>query len=144
MDPNANLNRQRQILAGLRQVEYDIEEAEQRGYGTDEEEEQHTVLLVELSELAEAMDEWLSRGGFPPAEWSSAPVPGRFDGIEFGDPEDAGRPEVPADFPVRPLRPGDPATDRVTCGTCGRSWDDAIGTEWTPAPSARCPFEYFH
>ncbi len=51
---------------------------------------------------------------------------------------------IPADFPVRPLGPNDPAKDRVTCGTCGRSWDDAIGTEWTPAPSARCPFEYFH
>jgi hypothetical protein len=29
----------------------------------------------------------------------------------------------------------------VTCGNCGRSWDDTISTEWTPAPSGRCPFE---
>lgn len=54
------------------------------------------------------------------------------------------RPHIPADFPVRPLRPRDPAKDRVTCGECGHSWDDAIVTGWTPAPSARCPFEYFH
>jgi hypothetical protein len=53
-------------------------------------------------------------------------------------------PEVPEDFPVQPLKPGQPAVDRVTCGTCGRSWDDAISTGWTPTPSGRCPFEYFH
>lgn len=55
-------------------------------------------------------------------------------------------PPVPPDFPVQPLTPDQiaSATDPATCGTCGRTWDDAVGTEWTPAPSARCPFEYFH
>jgi hypothetical protein len=52
------------------------------------------------------------------------------------------------DFPVKSLRKGSKeynnAKDLVTCGTCGRSWDDAVVTGWTPAPSARCPFEYFH
>lgn len=52
--------------------------------------------------------------------------------------------KVPKDFPVQPLRDGEPAKDRVTCGTCGLSWDDAKVTAWTPAPAARCPFEYFH
>ncbi len=52
--------------------------------------------------------------------------------------------QIPVDFPVRPLKPGDIATDKMTCGTCGLSWDDAIPTTWTPVPSARCPFEYFH
>lgn len=32
----------------------------------------------------------------------------------------------------------------ATCGACGRSWDDSLPTSWTPAPSGRCPFEYFH
>ena len=32
--------------------------------------------------------------------------------------------------------------DPVTCGRCGRTWDDAAPTAWTPAPSGRCPFEY--
>ncbi|AYD82172.1 hypothetical protein KNU13_gp86 [Gordonia phage Turuncu] len=32
----------------------------------------------------------------------------------------------------------------VRCGECGRSWDDAIATSWTPTPSGRCPFEYDH
>jgi hypothetical protein len=52
--------------------------------------------------------------------------------------------DIPTDFEVKPLRDSQPAKDRATCFTCGLSWDDAIGTSWTPAPSARCPFEYFH
>jgi hypothetical protein len=51
---------------------------------------------------------------------------------------------IPLSFAVQPLRPGEPAKDKVTCGHCNLSWDDAIPTSWTPAPSARCPFEYFH
>jgi hypothetical protein len=30
------------------------------------------------------------------------------------------------------------------CNTCGRAWNDTKGTSVTPAPSARCPFEYDH
>jgi len=52
--------------------------------------------------------------------------------------------EIPADFPVRPLDDDEEAQDRATCGTCGLSWDDAIVTQYTPAPSARCPFEQYH
>lgn len=56
------------------------------------------------------------------------------------DPDD-----VPDGFPVRPIDPDDPtAGDVMTCGSCGLSWDDSISTAWTPVPSARCPFEYFH
>lgn len=60
---------------------------------------------------------------------------------------------IPRDFPVRPLTEwGDPeawnnaAASRTLsqCGTCGRSWDDSVTTSLTPAPSGRCPFEYFH
>lgn len=51
---------------------------------------------------------------------------------------------IPSDFPVKVLQPGEPASDKCTCGYCGRSWDDAIVTGWTPAPSGRCPFEYYH
>lgn len=74
---------------------------------------------------------------------------------------------IPDDFPVRPIgkpdhdfnyrrdvvdypecptcegpcrMPRDPAT----CGHCLLTRDDAVITQWTPAPSARCPFEYFH
>lgn len=32
----------------------------------------------------------------------------------------------------------------VTCGACGRSWNDAAISGITPAPSGRCPFEYDH
>jgi hypothetical protein len=57
---------------------------------------------------------------------------------------------VPADFPVKVLVTGDvllasdPAKDPVTCGTCHRTWDDAIPTAYTPAPAGRCPFEAWH
>jgi hypothetical protein len=54
-------------------------------------------------------------------------------------------PEIPADFEVQPIDPDDPtAIDPATCGTCGLTWDDGVSTSWTPAPSGRCPFEYFH
>lgn len=42
---------------------------------------------------------------------------------------------------LRAYRATHPEADVCTCGECGRSWDDAVVTGWTPAPSARCPFE---
>jgi len=39
---------------------------------------------------------------------------------------------------------GNEIMDIVTCGTCGRSWNDAASSGVTPAPSGRCPFEYEH
>jgi hypothetical protein len=54
------------------------------------------------------------------------------------------KPKIPKDYPVRPLRPDQPAKDRATCGSCMLSWDDGIATSMTPVPSARCPFETFH
>ena len=32
----------------------------------------------------------------------------------------------------------------AVCGHCGRTWNDALSTSRTPAPSARCPFEELH
>jgi len=32
----------------------------------------------------------------------------------------------------------------ATCGSCGMTWNDALISERTPAPSARCPYEYEH
>lgn len=37
-----------------------------------------------------------------------------------------------------------PDADVVTCGVCGRSWDNSVSTGLTPIPSGRCPFEYEH
>lgn len=51
MDPNANLTRQREIVARI--VEGESQDGD----------------LEELADLAEALDEWLSKGGFLPARW---------------------------------------------------------------------------
>ncbi|MCZ4581554.1 hypothetical protein O4158_21180 [Gordonia amicalis] len=32
----------------------------------------------------------------------------------------------------------------VTCNDCGRRWDDAHPSPWTPTPAGRCPFEHDH
>lgn len=32
----------------------------------------------------------------------------------------------------------------TTCGTCGKSWNDALITGSTPVPSGRCPYEHLH
>lgn len=34
--------------------------------------------------------------------------------------------------------------DIATCGTCGKSWNDALISSRTPAPSGRCPYEHIH
>jgi hypothetical protein len=39
---------------------------------------------------------------------------------------------------------GQEILDIATCGSCGRSWNDAASSDVTPAPSGRCPFEYEH
>jgi hypothetical protein len=39
---------------------------------------------------------------------------------------------------------GDLKRDMATCGHCGFTWNDALITALTPAPSARCPNEYNH
>lgn len=47
-------------------------------------------------------------------------------------------------FDADAYRKAHPDAQVVTCGGCGRSWDDSVVTAYTPAPSARCPFEYDH
>ena len=51
---------------------------------------------------------------------------------------------IPKDFPVQPIHTDRNGENIARCGHCGLSWNDSITTAWTPAPSARCPFEYFH
>lgn len=39
---------------------------------------------------------------------------------------------------------GEHVPEMKTCGHCLRTWDDGMISHLTPAPSARCPFEYAH
>lgn len=46
---------------------------------------------------------------------------------------------------VRYVAPWKSAPGTFTrCLSCGRAWDDAKPTAYTPAPAARCPFEHWH
>jgi hypothetical protein len=58
MDPNANLHEQRYLVAKFRQQDEDGEV-----YSTND--------LGRFADLAEAMDQWISGGGFLPAAWES-------------------------------------------------------------------------
>lgn len=51
---------------------------------------------------------------------------------------------IPTGFPVKIVTTDPTNPNHVTCGHCGLTWDDSIPTSYTPAPAARCPFEYFH
>ena len=57
MDPNATLNNLRQALASY----WDLPS----GFTPAEEE----AIVLDLTEAAQALDEWISRGGFLPTEW---------------------------------------------------------------------------
>ena len=39
---------------------------------------------------------------------------------------------------------GEPIVQMAECGHCGARWNDAMMSDRTPVPSARCPFEYDH
>ena len=72
MDPNENLRRQRETLEELRELQWEAEEAEERGRSTGAFAERQLDLLTELSQLVEDLDEWLSKGGFLPGDWQAA------------------------------------------------------------------------
>ena len=81
----------------------------------------HTVVMQE-EPLETAANELARR-------WTLA----LFDGGSRIDIDRRGVVELPAHHPRA-----------TTCGTCGRSWDDAVATSVTPTPSGRCPFEGEH
>jgi hypothetical protein len=56
MDPNANLQEQREIVRWL--LDINEENADELSKKTDR-----------LAQLVEALDDWLSKGGFPPKAW---------------------------------------------------------------------------
>lgn len=59
MDPNANLEEQRQIVATL--LAGPCGDADNLG--------------MRLAELAQALDEWITKGGFLPADWQKGRAP---------------------------------------------------------------------
>lgn len=63
MDPNANLEEQRRIVARIFTL------ADSEFFGTRENRKLLAQDAERLAELAEALDVWISRGGFLPAAW---------------------------------------------------------------------------
>jgi hypothetical protein len=39
---------------------------------------------------------------------------------------------------------GNTKVETATCGTCGKSWNDALISSSTPTPGGRCPYEHIH
>jgi len=61
MDPNTNLEEQRRIAARL---------LADRQRSTHSREVDAVQDAIRLAELVQALDEWITRGGFLPSEWS--------------------------------------------------------------------------
>lgn len=68
MDPNANLREQRKLVDRLH--EYIDRHAEYEEM-TDAELQCIAANALELATLVEALDTWISRGGFLPAAWTN-------------------------------------------------------------------------
>jgi len=62
MDPNANLNEQRRIVAHMRANKYP-------DAMSPNELRDHAYAADRLVDLAEALDEWIRKGGALPDEW---------------------------------------------------------------------------
>lgn len=56
MDPNAALNKLRVSLDAYWKAEADSDE---------------DAIVLDIIEAAEALDEWMSRGGFAPTDWTT-------------------------------------------------------------------------
>lgn len=69
MDPDANLARQLEISNEISNIWAGLTD-----HGGQEEMEQATSDLgIELAELVEALNRWITRGGFLPKEWRREP-----------------------------------------------------------------------
>ncbi len=68
MDPNANLAEQRRIFAAIEQLHCDGNPD-----NVERDDREFQRLSARLVDLAIALDEWLSNGGFAPRAWQPKP-----------------------------------------------------------------------
>ena len=64
MDPNANLQEQRKLAARLLELP-----ADELGNYTPAEQSEAYFAGLRLAELVEALDQWITKGGFLPDGW---------------------------------------------------------------------------
>ena len=69
MDPDANLREQRAIAVDVMAI-WDNSDAETCGF-TEEQQGELTEHAIRLAELVQALDQWISRGGFLPQPWQN-------------------------------------------------------------------------
>lgn len=74
MDPDTNLERQREIAQEIVTI---IDSSEGDDWSETERSvlEQVSALANELADLVSALDEWITKGGFLPAEWTRSEQP---------------------------------------------------------------------
>jgi predicted Zn-dependent peptidase len=66
MDPDANLKEQRELAAEIVSIN---DKADDDGLMSASEQADVNDAAVRLAELVQALDQWLSGGGFQPAAW---------------------------------------------------------------------------
>jgi hypothetical protein len=68
MDPNETLNKLRLAIQVVRAIE--AEAAFSDGWFTDAQREALAFEAFTLADMAQALDQWLTRDGFPPEAWN--------------------------------------------------------------------------
>ena len=69
MDPDANLREQREIARAIQKV---LDDCNGDGSLTDGQQFYVAAQAERLAELVEALDGWITKGGFLPARWRNA------------------------------------------------------------------------
>jgi hypothetical protein len=67
MDPNANLARQRELSQEILTI---VDQCSDDGEFTEDQELELVHLAANLAEHVQALDEWITRGGFLPEGWA--------------------------------------------------------------------------
>ncbi len=70
MDPDANLEEQREVTADIMKIRDAADPY--TGEFTEDQELELVTHAERLAELAQALDEWISKGGFLPKPWKAS------------------------------------------------------------------------
>lgn len=83
MDPNANLDEQLDLMKRIRAIQ---DACTDDGFFTDDQRANIISMGLRLAELVEALDHWITGGGFIPERWIDGVIK-THDTLEFGRPQ---------------------------------------------------------